>query len=64
MDDDIAKGIIYEYKLVPVCFWGSERLTGVGAVKTLHNEKIVATGHQKYSYAEMETDIKQLCSGW
>lgn len=59
--DDIEKGYVYDYNIVPVAFWGSQRLTGVGALKTLNNLKIVSTDHQKYSYTEMEKDIIQLC---
>lgn len=59
--DDIDVDEIYHYKIVPVAYWGSQRLTGIGATKTLYNQKIVSTNHQKYSYSEMEKDIKQLC---
>ncbi len=57
VDDRLEYGRVYHYKIVPVT---KKNFSGTAAVKAFQNKKIVAVNHQKYTYEEMEKDIKML----
>ncbi len=50
----------YQYQIQAVYRAGKQKFTGKAGKQSYDNHKIVATDHQKYSYAEMADDIVRL----
>lgn len=59
-DRNLASGYTYQYQIQAVYRVGKQRFVGKAASLSYDNHQIVATNHQKYSYAEMANDIAQL----
>lgn len=57
---NLASGYTYQYQIQAVYRVGKQRFVGKAASLSYDNHKIVATNHQKYSYAEMANDIALL----
>lgn len=60
VDTDVKAGVDYSYKVVPACMDGKRTVRGDAAVITIKISERVNTGHQKYSYSEMKSDLEQL----
>jgi len=60
MDEELKYNKNYTYRIIPVTERKGFSYKGRGRGKLFSNKKLVSDSHQKYSYDEMEEDIKSL----
>ena len=60
LDEELKYNKNYRYKIIPVTERKGYGYKGRGREKLFSNKKLVSDSHQKYTYAEMEEDIKGL----
>lgn len=58
-DKKLAYNRVYQYRVIPIARDGETIIEGKGKSIIFQNKKIVSTGHQKYTYKEMKSDIVQ-----